>query len=141
MKFSAMVAALSIVFTPAVLAQTVSVSYDTTYDNASESLSYVACSDGANGLETKGYTTIGSLPDFPYVGGAYTITGWNSAACGTCYELTYGTTTITVLAIDVATEGFNLSEEAMNALTNNQAVFLGRVNATAVQVDASQCGL
>lgn len=39
----------------------------------------VACSDGANGLETKGYSTLGSLPNFPYVGGAPAVTGWNSA--------------------------------------------------------------
>ncbi len=34
-------------------ATTVSVSYDNTYDNASGSLNTVACSDGANGIETK----------------------------------------------------------------------------------------
>jgi ABC-type sulfate transport system permease component len=42
-----------------VMAATVMVSYDTTYDVASTSLDSVACSDGANGLETKGYKTFG----------------------------------------------------------------------------------
>jgi hypothetical protein len=42
-----------------VMAATVTVSYDTTYDVASTSLDSVACSDGANGLETKGYKTFG----------------------------------------------------------------------------------
>ncbi|OAX36006.1 eliciting plant response-like protein [Rhizopogon vinicolor AM-OR11-026] len=124
-----------------VLAQTESLSYDTTYDDSTLSLDYVACSDGPNGLITKGYTTLGSLPDFPYVGGAYTVTGWDSAYCGTCYNVTYGETTIAVLAVDTASEGFNLSEEAMNALTDGEAVFLGRVDVTAVEVDASVCGL
>jgi hypothetical protein len=34
-------------------ATTVSVSYDTVYDNASGSMTSVACSDGSNGLITK----------------------------------------------------------------------------------------
>ncbi|KAG2109441.1 Cerato-platanin [Suillus cothurnatus] len=124
-----------------VLAQTESLSYDTTYDNADLSLDSVACSDGPNGLISKGYTTLGQLPTFPNVGGAYTVTGWDSVYCGTCYEVTYGDTTIAVLAVDVATEGFNVAEEAMNTLTGNQAVFLGRVDVTSVQVNASVCGL
>jgi hypothetical protein len=42
-----------------VMAAIVTVSYDMTYDVASTSLNEVACSDGANGLESKGYTTFG----------------------------------------------------------------------------------
>ncbi|PSR87105.1 Cerato-platanin [Coniella lustricola] len=117
------------------------VSYDTTYDNAATSLGVTACSDGANGLETKGYSTLGSLPGFPYIGGAPAIAGWNSANCGTCWTLTYNGHSINVLAVDVGSGGFNLAEEAMNALTNNQAVALGRITATATEVDASVCGL
>jgi hypothetical protein len=72
-------------FVLSALAQTTeTLSYDITYDDASLQLSSVACSSGTNGLETKGYTTLGSLPTFPNVGGVYTVTGWNSAACGTC---------------------------------------------------------
>ena len=67
----------------------VTVSYDQTYDNASGSLDTVACSDGPNGLETKGYTTFGSLPHFPNIGGAAAVAGWNSPQCGTCWQLTY----------------------------------------------------
>lgn len=123
-----------------VLADTVSVSYDTTYDDASLSLDEVACSDGPNGLITKGFTTIGSLPT-KNVGGAQAIPGWNSVECGTCWELTYEGTSINVLAIDHTLTGFNIAEGAMNLLTNGQAVFLGRVNATATSVAASACGL
>ncbi|GBE82785.1 Protein SnodProt1 [Sparassis crispa] len=142
MKFTAALASLSLLFVPIALAQTsVSVSYDNTYDNSAESLNDLACSNGPNGLEHLGYNYLGELPDFPYVGGSFAVTGWDSTGCGTCWEITYDGTTITVLAVDTASEGFNLSEEAMNALTNGQAEFLGRVTATAVQVDASQCGL
>ncbi|KAH7890644.1 Cerato-platanin [Phlebopus sp. FC_14] len=134
-------ALLALVFAiPSSLAQsTQTLSYDTNYDNANLSLSSVACSDGSNGLESKGYTTLGSLPAFPYVGGAYTVTGWNSTACGTCYAVTYGSNTINVLAVDVSKAGFTVSEEAMNALTNNEAVALGRIDVSALQVNATAC--
>ena len=51
MKFFSTIVALSAAAMAS--ATTVSVSYDTTYDTASNSLTSVACSDGANGLITK----------------------------------------------------------------------------------------
>ncbi|KAH0830145.1 Cerato-platanin [Lanmaoa asiatica] len=140
MKFISLAAAVLAFALPA-FAQQESLSYDTTYDNASLSLASVACSDGPNGLMTKGYTTLGSLPTFPNVGGVYTVTGWNSAECGTCYEVTYGSNTIAVLAVDVSLDGFNLSEEAMNTLTGGLAVELGRVTVSSTPVAASVCGI
>ncbi|OAX36728.1 Cerato-platanin [Rhizopogon vinicolor AM-OR11-026] len=92
-----------------------------------------------------------SLPGFPYIGGAPQITGFGSANCGTCWSISYAnpatprlTTTIIAAAIDVgdpARDGFNLSLEAVNALTGGQAVQLGRVTVTATQVSRSVCGL
>ena len=119
----------------------ITVSYDQTYDNKSGSLTTVACSDGPNGLLTKGFTTFGSLPQFPNIGGAAAVAGWNSAQCGSCWQLTYNGKSINVLAVDHTDAGFNIALEAMNTLTGGQAVFLGRVDATAKQVAASQCGL
>jgi hypothetical protein len=119
----------------------ITISYDTGYDDSSRSLSVVSCSDGANGLLTRGYTTQGSLPGFPKIGGASVIAGWNSDSCGTCWSLTYNGNTINVIAIDHATEGFNIAQAAMDELTGGQAVFLGRVDASYAQVDASVCGL
>ena len=145
MKFAPLAAAtlvLALVF-PVFAQSQQSVSYDTTYDDSAFSLTGVACSDGVNGLITKGYTTLGSLPGFPSVGGAYVVGGYNSPNCGTCWQLYYAGTgkTINVLAVDVALDGFNISEEAMNTLTGGQAVQLGRVEVTATQVAASVCGL
>ncbi|KAG6886462.1 hypothetical protein C0992_003845, partial [Termitomyces sp. T32_za158] len=124
----------------------VTVSYDQTYDNAGVSLTTVACSDGPNGLITRGFSTFGSLPHFAHIGGAAAVEGWDSVNCGSCWDLTYTNAqgvskTISVLAIDHTDAGFNIALSAMNDLTGNQATFLGRVDATAVQVDPSVCGL
>ncbi|KAH6919111.1 Cerato-platanin-domain-containing protein [Coprinopsis sp. MPI-PUGE-AT-0042] len=120
-------------------------SYDPAYGNAGQSLGTTACSDGPNGLLTKGFTTFGSLPSFPRIGGAFAIAGWNSAACGTCWQLAFKnattTTTINVLAVDVAVDSFNISPAALNTLTNGRAVELGRVNVVARQIATSACGL
>jgi Cerato-platanin len=125
---------------PVAAGTSVNVQYDTTYDNSSESINSVACSDGTNGLGTKGYPTLGAVPGFPLVGGAPTIAGWNSPSCGACYAITYGSTTIYVTAVDAATDSFVLSQQAMDRLTNNQAVALGHVTATYAVADAASCG-
>ncbi|KAG6836590.1 hypothetical protein H0H93_006333 [Arthromyces matolae] len=95
---------------------------------------------------TAGFSTFGSLPKFPNIGGAAAVEGWNSDNCGTCWNLTYTnpkgvSKSIAVLAIDHTDSGFNIALEAMNVLTSNQATFLGRVDVTSKQVDASVCGL
>lgn len=92
-------------------------------------------------LSASGFTTLGSLPSFPNIGGAPAIGGFNSAACGTCWQLTFNGTSINVLAIDTGAAGFNIAEAALNNLTHGNAIQLGRINATATQVNASACGL
>ncbi|KAJ5505142.1 Cerato-platanin [Penicillium fimorum] len=149
----------TIIFTPAFLAtlnlvaaapapavaETVSVSFDPKYDIGTSSLTTVSCSDGINGLITEGYTDFASLPSFPNIGGAITISGWNSPNCGKCYELHYSNgkidKTINVIAIDASPSGFNIGLQAMNTLTNGLAEELGRVDATYVEVEDSACGL
>ena len=119
-----------------------SVSYDTVYDVQTSSLNIVACSSS---LERKGFTTFGSLPNFPLIGGAPTIANGRSPNCGKCYQLSYQdgdvNETINVIAIDVAVNAFNIGLDAMNRLTNNQAEQLGRVTATYTLVADSECGL
>ncbi|KAI0373211.1 immunomodulatory protein [Pilatotrama ljubarskyi] len=139
MQFKTLALAALAALVPSTLG--VTVSYDESYDNGSASLGTVTCSDGPNGLLTKGFSTFGSLPHFPNIGGAAAIAGWNSAQCGTCWQLTYNSKSINVLAIDHADAGFNIALGAMNTLTNGQAQQLGRIDATATQVAASQCGL
>jgi hypothetical protein len=89
----------------------------------------------------QGFTNFSSLPNFPFIGGAAAIPGWNSTECGTCWELTFNGTSINVLAIDHAQSGFNIALTALNKLTNNNAVSVGRINAQAQQVAGTACGL
>ncbi|KJA15936.1 hypothetical protein HYPSUDRAFT_71710 [Hypholoma sublateritium FD-334 SS-4] len=143
MKLSVILAPLALISS---LVSALTVSYDTAYDNAGQSLDTVACSNGPNGLETRGFTTFGSLPTFPRIGGAPSITAWDSPNCGGCWNLTYvnpqgKSTSIVITAIDVATPNYNIGLNAMNQLTNNQAVALGRVTITAAALPASSCGL
>ncbi|KAJ9133199.1 hypothetical protein NKR19_g9148 [Coniochaeta hoffmannii] len=126
----------------AAAATATTVSYDTGYDDGNRSLSVVACSDGPNGLETKYHWTKQSdVSRFPYIGGVEAVGGWNSPSCGTCWSATYNGKTIYILAVDHSAAGLNIALDAMNDLTNGQAVFLGRVEADVAQVDLSNCGL
>lgn len=123
-----------------------SVTYDQTYDNKAGSLSTVACSNGPNGLLTQGYNTFGDLPSFPNIGGASAVAGWNSPNCGTCWELTFTdgqgkATSINVMAVDYAANGFNIGLTAMNNLTSGHAVQFGVVDVASKQVAASACGV
>ncbi|KAG6849382.1 hypothetical protein H0H93_008937 [Arthromyces matolae] len=145
MKFTSILATLIVLPAIALGTQTTT-TYDPTYDNASGSLNSVACSNGKNGLVTAGYKTFGSLPAFPYIGGASAVAGWNSTNCGTCWKLTYvnpkgASKSIFVLAVDHAGTGFNIGLKAMNELTNNKAIALGRADITATEVAKSKCGI
>lgn len=142
MKFATAIA----IFVLPTLTVAAFVSYDTIYDKGSTSLDSVACSDGSNGVENRGYKIFSDLPTFPYIGGAPSITGYNSPACGSCYRLSYTTldgnksAVITYLAIDAAND-YNLSWMAMNNLTFGQAKHLGTVDAVITNLDPSACGL
>ncbi|KAG2037824.1 Cerato-platanin-domain-containing protein [Suillus americanus] len=122
----------------------VKVTYDNVYSNPTTSLSNVACSNGVNGLLTKGYTTFGSIPSFPRIGGIPNLT-WNSTLCGTCWNLRYTTPSgthesIYITAVDAA-DTFNLSLEAFDELTDDTGEAAGKVTATAHQVDPTVCGM
>ncbi|KAK7038776.1 hypothetical protein VNI00_010662 [Paramarasmius palmivorus] len=114
--------------------------YDSTYGNPRQSLSIVSCSNGDNGMLTKGYETVGDVPS--YVGAAQGVT-WNSPNCGTCWQISYGDRSINMVAVDYAASGFRVSPAAMNYLTNNQAYNgnLGVVDVQVKQVDKSACNL
>jgi len=58
---------------PLALALEYKITYDTFYDNGSASLNDTACSNGEYGLITRNFTTLDSLPDFPYIGGSFAV--------------------------------------------------------------------
>lgn len=117
-------------------------SYDTSYGVENTPLTTFACSDGVNGLEIKGYTTLDSLRNFPYIGGAPTVLDWNDTNCGKCYTVTYGgAASISIVAMDAGLGEFVVSPQAMDALTGGQAKMLGRVDVTYVEADPSVCQL
>ncbi|KAL7269617.1 hypothetical protein RUND412_007706 [Rhizina undulata] len=141
MQFLGLIIAFAATAFSTVNAANATLSYDAVYNNASESTLLTACSNGENGLYTKGYKTLGDIPTFPYVGAAFTIDGWNSAYCGTCYQITYNGTSFNMTGLDVSLDGFVLSQTAFDLLTDGQSEKLGRINGDWVQVDASACGL
>ncbi|KAL0567384.1 hypothetical protein V5O48_014612 [Marasmius crinis-equi] len=133
-------------FSAVALADTLA--FDSHYGVAGGSLTTVACSDGANGIITRfNITTFGQLPSFPNIGAAGAVTGWNSTACGTCWEVTFTNSTgakksLNITAIDVAGPGsFNVAQAAMDNLTDGNAVAFGRVTVTSRQVPVAGCGL
>jgi hypothetical protein len=146
MKFFAGLTSAAILFLPT-LTGAVQLQYDTHYGDANGAMTTVACSDGVNGLITRfGFQKFGDIPNFPHIGAAAAVAGWNSPQCGTCWKLSYTnangkTKSINVLAIDHAGTGFNVAQAAMDELTGGQAVALGVVGVTASQVAISNCGL
>lgn len=138
MKLTSAIISLVALFS---VASAVDVRYDPQYDNSEISLSAVTCSNGANGLLTKKYTTFGSLPSFPNIGAAKAVGGWNSPECGSCWQISYEGKSVNVIVVDHTGDGFNLSLEAVNALTDGHAEDFGVVHAQAKQVDKSLCGL
>ena len=138
MQFAKLACALALLSSTAVAQIQTSTTFDTAYDGAQSSTNIVACSN-----LTPRFPTLGSFPTFPYIGGAFAVTGFGSAACGSCWQITDTTTGVTInaTAIDVAGDGFNLSLEAMNTLTDGNAIAIGRAPVTAVEVDPSHCGI
>ncbi|KIK49736.1 hypothetical protein GYMLUDRAFT_101390 [Collybiopsis luxurians FD-317 M1] len=87
--------------------------YDTVYDIGNQSLVTVSCSNGANGLLTRGFTTFNSLPTVPNIGGSSAIPGFNSPQCGSCWNVTFTNAadiskSLSITVIDHAGSGFNV---------------------------------
>ncbi|KAJ3488888.1 hypothetical protein NLI96_g2512 [Meripilus lineatus] len=112
--------------------------YSVDYDNGDRPLSNVACSNGPNGLLTKGFTTLGSLPSYPYVAGVANV-GWNSPYCGSCWGVSYKGKTIYVTAIDSSGVGFALSSKAIQQLTGPDGMRAGKVPVTYWAASPSDC--
>ncbi|KAI5117799.1 hypothetical protein M0805_002186 [Coniferiporia weirii] len=144
MKFPVLAASLlsSASFISVLETVTERATYDNTYDNASGSMLSVACSNTEFGLADR-FATFGALPTFPNIGGTAFIFSSLSDYCGSCWSINAVglDTAVFFTAIDVASEGFNISEESMLTIANNTAIENGFAEIQAVQVDAIYCGL
>ncbi|KAG2155972.1 Cerato-platanin [Suillus bovinus] len=143
MKLAFVVALLS-AFTLPAFAEPAYVTWDATYGNPEGSLNSVSCSNGKNGLVTKGYTTFSSIPSFPNIGGA-PGNSWNSTLCGSCWSLKYPTPsgsqiTVYITAVDNSYQ-FNISPQAFGELTDGTGFEAGKVKVRAIRVDPSKCGM
>lgn len=113
--------------------------FDPTFDNPDGSMDGVACSNGVNGLETN-FTTFGSIPSFPSIGGAFDIV-WDSPNCGSCWNVTNPATGVSIqmTAIDTSGVGFNLAGEAFANLTNGNTS-IGVIDVAATKLSTTPCG-
>ena len=111
--------------------------YNNIYDNSTQTLNDVACSN----LITQ-YPTFGKVPGFPYIGGAPN-TSYGSANCGMCWKVTnvenglslFFTSIDDTLATDPSE--INLSLEAFNKLQGS--IPAGSFEANLEMVDNSSC--
>jgi hypothetical protein len=93
-----------------------------------------------------GYPTFGSIPSFPNIGGSFAVREFFSPLCGSCWNLSYTRSdetisSIYVTAMDHANDGFILSHGGFVNLGGQQAVAGGKINAEALRVNGSYCGL
>ncbi|EPS94599.1 hypothetical protein FOMPIDRAFT_1134049 [Fomitopsis schrenkii] len=123
--------ALAMAVLPLAASQTLySVSYSASYDVASSSVNNVTC---GSQLASEGYATYGDIPMFPSLGGSANINDSSSALCGQCVVFEFAGNFAGVKMINaVAGSDFLVSEEAMNALTNNVTIY-PHVNARIVE--------
>lgn len=142
---------------------TAHVTADGSYDDPNTSLDIVACSNGPNGLLTKGtylplhndahltlstscpslctgYFRLGDLPTFPNIGGYQNAT-WGSPLCGTCWRLNFNQNSLDVLVVDYTVSGFNLAWPAFESLTSSTGGLLPEVEVTYQQVPLDFCGM
>jgi hypothetical protein len=109
--------------------------YSNVYDNSSQTLNDVACSN----LITK-YPTFGKIPNFPYIGGAPN-TSYASPNCGACWKLTNVGNGLSIYftSIDLTSPyNFVLSEEAFNKLDGS--IMSGNLEAKVELVNNAHCG-
>ncbi|KAK0188100.1 immunomodulatory protein [Armillaria mellea] len=113
---------LALAFIPSYALAT-TVGWDSGYGVGTNSLANVACSNGVNGLLTKGFTTYSSLPTFPNISSSDSHRWMEQPEL---WEL---------LAVDIQRrDGYSDCNRPLH-------FEFGVVQATATQVDPSACGL
>jgi len=108
--------------------------FDSTFDNPAYSVNGVACSN----LASK-YPTFSTVPNYPYIGGAWDV-AWNNPGCGGCWKITNPKNNqyIYMTAVDTAGHGFNLGTQAFSVLNGGVHT---TIDVVATKADAWHCGM
>ena len=133
MKFASVLSALSLLTLSSASVSLTRVTWNGIYDNPNQTFTVIACAEWA---AANNYTTFKDVPSFPYIGGAYVVSGYNSPGCGTRYSILDQQTNVTVevTVVDAALQGFVVSLEALNKLTNDNAQDLGSIQAVVTKI-------
>ncbi|KAF5311591.1 hypothetical protein D9611_009480 [Ephemerocybe angulata] len=110
----------------------------------STSLQTTSCSTGANGLITKGFPTLGSLPSFPQVAGSFIVEGFNSTSCGACWEVFDPNTghSVFLTLVNSVSPGFTLCTDTLLTLTGfDRSNVPANIPVEARAIPAADCGL
>ena len=84
-----------------------------------------------------GLTDFHNVKTWPFIGGSDTV-GLSTRSCGSCWQISYEGKSVNITAVDTASDGFDLSGRAMEALTNDKDA---DVEASATQIDKGYCKL
>ena len=91
----------------------------------------------------QGFDTYKDLPNFPNIAGSSSIYASNTELCGTCWQLSLGSTSVVVTLISGAgvDADFTIGSETTNQLTGGDGLNDRELLSGAQQVDPSLCGL
>ncbi|TVY74456.1 Protein SnodProt1 [Fusarium oxysporum f. sp. cubense] len=123
------------------LSTAITVTYSGLYDDDTVSLTELACWKGGRVVEDQDWEKLGEVTY--QIAGYGGVDGPDSPLCGTCWSLSYGDTSRSVLVLNSAQagSGFETSFTVMNSLTGGNAERLGRANITAFQTGLLDCGV
>ncbi|KAH7196441.1 Cerato-platanin-domain-containing protein [Fusarium flagelliforme] len=123
------------------LASATTVTFNGYYSDDSVPVSELACYKNGEIFKDQDWMKLGDIT--PTIAGFDGIDGPNSELCGTCWSLSCGYTSRSVLVLDGPRggSGFTTSFTLMDSLTGGKAEKLGRVNVTAFQVELLNCGI
>ncbi|RBQ76067.1 hypothetical protein FVER14953_20150 [Fusarium verticillioides] len=123
------------------LSTAITVTYIGFYDDDTASVTELACWKGGRIVEGQDWAKLGEVTY--QIAGYEGIDGPESSLCVSCWSLSYGDTSRSVLVLNSAQagSGFETSLTVMNTLTGGKAEQLGRVNVTAFQTELLDCGV
>ncbi|KAF5687139.1 rot1 [Fusarium circinatum] len=123
------------------LSTAITVTYSGFYDDDDASVTELACWKGGRVVEGQDWAKLGEVTY--QIAGHEGVDGPDSPLCGTCWSLSYGATSRSVLVLNSAQaeSGYETSLTVMNSLTGGKAEQLGRVNVTALQTELLDCGV